>query len=79
MEGEVITLQDLFVAKAPGEETAAATGGSRLLLPLACSGLKPHFLEKLAANGVVVTPSFFAQDEEAQRQSFAVPRYGGLQ
>src|SRR5918911_710377 len=26
MESDVITLQDLFVAKAPGEETAAATG-----------------------------------------------------
>ena len=32
MESDVITLQDLFVAKPPDEETAAASRGSRLLL-----------------------------------------------
>src|SRR6188508_12973 len=48
MESDVITLQDLFVAKAPDEDSAAtATRTSRLLQPLACSGLKPHFLEKM--------------------------------
>jgi pilus assembly protein CpaF len=78
MESEVITLQDLFVAKSPEEETAAATMGSRLLLPLRCTGLKPHFLEKLTANGVVLTPSFFGQDDDAPRESFAVPPYGRL-
>ena len=31
----------------------------RLLAPLPCTGLKPHFLEKLAANGVVLPPAFF--------------------
>ena len=58
MESEVITLQDLFVAKPPDEETASARG-SRLLSPLACTGLKPHFLEKMAANGVMLPPTFF--------------------
>jgi pilus assembly protein CpaF len=73
MESDVITLQDLFVSKQPDEETAAATRGSRLLLPLACTGLKPHFLEKMAANGVVLPPSFFRAD---QRPGFVASSYG---
>ena len=59
MESDVITLQDIFVAKPPDEEAAAANRGSRLLTPLTCTGLKPHFLEKMAANGVVLPPNFF--------------------
>jgi pilus assembly protein CpaF len=76
MESDVITLQDLFVSKQPDEETAAATRGSRLLLPLACTGLKPHFLEKMAANGVVLPPSFFRAD---QRPGFVAASYGSHQ
>jgi pilus assembly protein CpaF len=70
MESDVITLQDIFVAKPPDEEAAVASHASRLLSPLACTGLKPHFLEKLAANGVVLSPSFFQQDADALRSSF---------
>ena len=55
MESDVITLQDIFLAKPPDEESAAAQI-SRLLSPLSCTGLKPHFLEKLAANGVTLPP-----------------------
>ena len=62
MESDVITLQDLFVAKPPDEGNAASIRGSRLLAPLACTGLKPHFLEKMAANGVVLPPTFFRAD-----------------
>src|SRR5437660_366138 len=60
MESDVITLQDIFVAKPPdeGEETAAGKP-IRLLAPLECTGLKPHFLEKMAANGAVLPPTFF--------------------
>jgi pilus assembly protein CpaF len=58
MESDVITLQDVFIAKPPDEE-AAASGASKLLGPLECTGLKPHFLEKMAANGVVLPPHFF--------------------
>jgi len=75
MESDVITLQDIFVAKPPDEETAVATAGSRLLTPLRATGLKPHFLEKLAANGVVLPPNFFQQE----RPSFAASSYGGFQ
>jgi pilus assembly protein CpaF len=65
MESETVTLQDLFVAKPPDEEQAAESGAIRFLTPLQCSGLKPHFLDKMAANGVVLQPSFFSTDDES--------------
>ena len=55
---------------------------SRLLAPLRCTGLKPHFLDKLAANGVVLPPSFFSADEDvdaAAREVGATPRFGGFE
>jgi pilus assembly protein CpaF len=73
MESDVITLQDLFVAQAPDEETASLRRGSRLLQPLSCTGLKPHFLEKMAGSGVVLPPGFFRQDSGV----FAAPVFGG--
>jgi pilus assembly protein CpaF len=59
MEADVITLQDVFLAQAPDE---ASGGTARLLTPLSCTGLKPHFLEKLAQNGVVLPPHFFQEE-----------------
>jgi pilus assembly protein CpaF len=76
MESDVITLQDIFVAKPPDEETAAA-GPSRLLSPLMCSGLKPHFLDKMAAHGVALSPSFFQEDVASYRSNLAVASFGG--
>ena len=64
MESEVITLQDIFHAKPPDEQTATGGVGVRLLTPLACSGLKPNFLDKMAANGVLLQPSFFSKDDD---------------
>src|SRR5437870_2781280 len=63
MESDVITLQDIFIAKPPDEDQASTGVGVRLLSPLSCSGLKPNFLEKMAANGVVLQPSFFSKDD----------------
>jgi pilus assembly protein CpaF len=81
MESDIITLQDIFVAKPPDEETAAATHASRLLGPLACSGLKPHFLDKIAANGVSLPANFFETDSGEfgadLRQSFSAASFGG--
>ena len=78
MESDVITLQDIYVAKPPDEE--AGTGRSnRLLSELESTGLKPHFLEKMAANGVVLPPSFFGEDRAGFRPSFAATSYGGFQ
>src|ERR687887_2320542 len=58
MESEVITLQDIFIAKPPDEDSTSK-GALKLLNPLECTGLKPHFLEKMAANGVSMPPNFF--------------------
>jgi pilus assembly protein CpaF len=83
MESDVITLQDVFVAKPPeeGAEAAASFGGSRRLLsPLACTGLKPQFLEKLAANGVNLQPGFFSIEEDGTsgyRTATVAPQFGG--
>jgi pilus assembly protein CpaF len=63
MESDVITLQDIFIAKPPTEESEASHGAIRLLSPLSCSGLKPNFLDKMAANGVMLQPSFFTKDD----------------
>jgi pilus assembly protein CpaF len=63
MESEVITLQEIFQAKPPDEEEAAGNRAVRLLTPLNCTGLKPNFLDKMAANGVVLQPSFFNKDD----------------
>jgi pilus assembly protein CpaF len=79
MESDVITLQDLFLAKPPDEEAAAAGRASRLLAPLACTGLKPHFLEKMAANNVILPPSFFNTHATGGRPTFSAAPYGGSQ
>ena len=71
MESDVITLQDVFLARPPDEESAFATHGTRLLMPLACTGLKPHFLEKIAANGVILPPQFFEQETPGLRPALA--------
>src|SRR5881409_4074873 len=55
MESDVVTLQDVFLAKPP-DENQSYGGAHRLLSPLRATGLKPHFLEKLAANDVVLPP-----------------------
>jgi pilus assembly protein CpaF len=80
MESDVVTLQDIFSAKPPDEETAQGQHAMRLLGGLNCSGLKPHFLEKMAANGVSLPTAFFeAEDDSGQglRQSFAAGSFGG--
>jgi len=61
MESDVITLQDVFLARAP-EEDELSTGPAALLRTLSYCGLKPHFLDKLAANGVHLNDDFFADD-----------------
>ncbi len=77
MEADVVTLQDVFVASPPGEGEAHS-GAHRLLSPLRATGLKPHFLEKLASNNVVLPPTFFTGDDPDQlRASFAAAGFGG--
>src|ERR687898_2379053 len=71
MESEVITLQDVFVAKPPDEDPANAGRTLTLLSPLTCTGLKPHFLEKMTANGVTLPANFFEREEIELRPVFA--------
>ena len=80
MEADVITLQDIFIARPPEEDAAASFGRVRLLSPLAGTGLKPHFLDKLAANGVGLHSSLFAPDGESGpvvRDTREAPTFGG--
>ena len=77
MESDVITLQDIFLARPPDEESANAQV-TRLLSPLSCTGLKPHFLEKMAATGVALPASFFQTEDPNFRPSFAAASYGGF-
>jgi pilus assembly protein CpaF len=72
MESDVVTMQDIFIAK-PVEDTDETThAGNRLLGPLLSSGIKPQFLHKLSSNGVKLPNQFFQleQDRAAQSQAF---------
>jgi pilus assembly protein CpaF len=73
MESDVITMQDLFVARMPedGEANNSGLRNSKLLQPLSCSGLKPHFLEKLAVNDVLLPPAFFELETPGLRTGLA--------
>src|ERR1700745_4183616 len=64
MESDVITLQDVFVAKPPDESDSDLHGAVRLLSALSCTALKPNFLDKLATNGVMLQPSFFTKEDD---------------
>jgi pilus assembly protein CpaF len=79
MESDVITLQDIFIAKPPDEDSTGSGVPGRLLGQLACTGLKPHFLEKMAANGVALPASFFQQEDGSLRPSFQTASYGRFQ
>ncbi len=63
MESDVITLQDVFVAR-PMSERAAAAGSETYLRPLVCTGLQPHFQAKLAGHGVTLPTDFYQPDFE---------------
>ena len=83
MESDVITLQDIFIARPPDEESAAAAAAegnksARLLGPLECTGLKPGFLEKMAANGVILPPSFFG-GQNGYGTNYSAASFGGFE
>jgi pilus assembly protein CpaF len=78
MESEVITLQDIFHAKPPDEDSAAAGQMVRLLSPLTCTGLKPQFAEKMASHGVVLPPNFFNEEDNGYRSTLSAASFGGF-
>jgi pilus assembly protein CpaF len=59
MEGDVVTLQDLFVARSP---EVRAHGAAPLLEPLRSTALRPGFLSKLKANGVDLPPAAWLEE-----------------
>ncbi|HZQ90111.1 MAG TPA: CpaF family protein [Gaiellaceae bacterium] len=61
MESDVITVQDLFVAKPQG-----GAGDSLLGKPTA-TGIPPRFVEKLAAAGVTLRPELFHPGSDERR------------
>ena len=63
MEGDVITLQDVFLF----DHGAGFDENGRSLGTLKSTGLRPKFLEKLAASGVQADPSIFAFEKFAGR------------
>ena len=77
MESDVVTLQDVFLAKPPDEDAASTGAPVKLLTRSAASGLKPHFLEKMAANGVALPPNFFEQEDTAPR-AFSAGSFGSF-
>ena len=56
MEGEVVTLQDIFLF----DNSAGFDADGRALGRLRATGLRPKFLEKLAESNVIVDPLLFA-------------------
>jgi pilus assembly protein CpaF len=78
MESDVITLQDIYVAKPPDEDSSESGKPVRLLDTLQASGLKPSFLDKMAANGVALPPSFFG-DQSGFRSNYTAASYGGFE
>ncbi len=58
MEGDVVTLQDIFVY----DHTAGWDADGKSLGRLRATGLRPKFMEKLADHGVQVDPMVFAMD-----------------
>jgi pilus assembly protein CpaF len=60
LEGDVVTLQDLFVTRSVDEE-GFASSRTTLLGPLRSTGLRPNFLEKLSTHGVELPPNAFQE------------------
>ncbi len=57
MESDIVTLQDLFLARPAAAESTALLG------ELLATGLRPHFGQKLATAGVGLPPDAFAGDQ----------------
>ena len=61
MEGDVITLQDIFVF----DNSAGFDENGRILGRIRSTGLRPKFIEKLAYANVAVDPALFRLDRPA--------------
>jgi pilus assembly protein CpaF len=59
MEGEIVTLQDIFVFEKRG-----LSPEGRVLGRFAATGIRPKFYEKLLAAGIRLRPDIFDEVEE---------------
>jgi pilus assembly protein CpaF len=59
MEGEVITMQDLFVFEKRG-----VSPEGRVIGRFAATGIRPRFHDKLLAAGIMLRPDLFDEVEE---------------
>jgi len=66
MESDVITLQDIFLARPADERSMSSEVSPTLLKPLECTGLQPRFRHKLVANGVVLPDDFYQPERTLQ-------------
>ncbi len=62
MEGDVITLQDLFLF----DYHAGVDEAGRFRGVLRTTGLRPRFLDRLTDRGVTVPPAVFAFEQHAR-------------
>jgi pilus assembly protein CpaF len=74
MESDVVTMQDIFLAKPVEDSEEMAHAGNRLLGPLVSTGIKPQFLHKLSSNGVKLPAQFFQLETDRSPQSQAFRR-----
>jgi pilus assembly protein CpaF len=58
MEGDVITMQDLFVFEARGMENGKVIGQMRP------TGIRPSFTERLESTGIQLPPTLFGYGEQ---------------
>jgi pilus assembly protein CpaF len=73
MESDIVTMQDIFLARPVEDSEETTHAGSRLLGPLVSTGIKPQFLHKLSSNGVKLPAQFFQLETDrtpSQSQAF---------
>jgi pilus assembly protein CpaF len=63
MEGDVITLQDLYLF----DYGMGVDADGRSVGELKSTGIRPHFAERLADHGIVLEPELFRQQEFARK------------
>jgi pilus assembly protein CpaF len=65
MESDIITLQDIFLAR-PTSERAAAAASATSIRSLTVTGLQPRCQYKLAAHGVTLPADFYQPETQLQ-------------
>ena len=78
MESDVVTLQDIFVAKPPDEDHGRAGSAVKLLSPLECTGSSRTSWRSSPRTASSLPADFFDRDDGATAPTFAAAGYGGF-